>query len=75
MTEKDPFRRKDPPEEHEWQRIWKAVERSEMSWLVVGPIHAVVSNWKALLVIAGAIVWINSPEIVAALATILGNPP
>lgn len=75
MSSKDPFGRKEPPEDDEWSRIWRAVERSEMSWLIVGPIHAVVSNWKALLAIAGVIVWINSPEIVAALATILGSAP
>lgn len=75
MKDKDPFGRKEPPNEDEWPRIWKAIERSEMSWIIIGPLHAVVSNWKALVVIAGIIVWINSPEIVAALAVLFGGTP
>lgn len=75
MTSKDPFGRKNPPEEEEWPRIWRAVERSELAWIIVGPIHAVVSNWKALVVIAGVVVWLNSPKIIAALTALLGVSP
>lgn len=58
-------RRKTPPEEHEWAGIWDALEKADKGWIVTGPIHAVVSNWKALCVIAAIIVFINGPEIMA----------
>lgn len=70
--DKDKYGRKDPPEPHEWPAIWRALERSDKGWIITGPIYAVVSNWKALLVIAGVIVWINSPELVAYLSSLMG---
>ncbi|MEY1555337.1 hypothetical protein AB3Y40_06845 [Yoonia sp. R2331] len=66
-------RRKTPPEDHEWPGIWEALEKSNKGWIITGPIHAVATNWKALLVIAGIVLWINSPELVAYLRAVLGG--
>lgn len=72
MPEKEPYGRKEPPEESEWHAIWSALEKADKSWIITGPIYAVVSNWKALLVIFAVITWVNSPEILAALKTLMG---
>lgn len=75
MSDKEPFGRKEPPEESEWHAIWSALEKAEKGWIITGPVYAIVSNWKALLVIAAVIVWINSPEIVSALRVLIGGAP
>ena len=68
-------RRNTPPEEDEWPDVWDAIDKANMSWIITGPIHAVVSNWKALVVIAGVIVWLNNDRIIEAIATIIGAAP
>jgi len=57
----------------EWAAVWAAVEKAEKSWLITGPIHAVVTNWRALLVIGVVVLWINNPRIRAALEVITGQ--
>lgn len=68
-------RRETPPEEREWADIWEAIDRSNMAWIIVGPIHAVVSNWKALAAIAAVVVWLNNDKIISALSTLVGVGP
>ena len=63
--------RKTPPEPHEWQMIWIAIDRANKTWPITGPIHAVKSNWKALGVIGVLLLWINSPKVIAALAALI----
>lgn len=62
-----------PPKDDEWTGIWSAVEKAEKSWIITGPIYAVVSNWRALVVIAGVIVFINKDAVQAFLALALGG--
>ena len=65
--------RREPPDENEWPGVWAALEKAEKGWLITGPIHAVVSNWKALLAVVVIIAWISRPEIIAAVQTIAGG--
>jgi len=63
------------PEKDEWQKIWSAIEKAEKSWLITGPIYAIVSNWKALAVVVAAAAWINKPEILQAITVLFGGAP
>jgi hypothetical protein len=67
------YGRKDPPEHSEWTDIWDALEKADKGWIITGPIYAVVSNWKALLVIGFVIFAVNSPRIVAAIEALMGG--
>ena len=66
--------RETPPEDHEWPGIWEALEKAEKGWIITGPVHAVVTNWKALAVVAGVVAWVNRPGIMEALSTLVGVP-
>lgn len=61
-----------PPKDDEWKHIWPALDKSDKAWTIVGPIWAVVSNWKALLAIAGVVAWINSGEIKDIILLVVG---
>lgn len=70
----DPSKKTDPPEtDAEWEYIWDAVAKARASWIIVGPVHAIVTNWKALLIAAAVVVWINKPEIIQALTVLAGG--
>ena len=69
--ERDHTARETPPEHDEWHIIWRAVDRANKSWIITGPIHAVVTNWKALLVIGALVLWLNSPKVIAVLAELI----
>lgn len=70
----DPWERKTPPEEEEdWAFIWRASHRAHEGWIVVGPIVAAVRNWKAWVFAAAAFVYLNRPDILAALQSIVGG--
>lgn len=56
--------RKTPPEEDDWLHIWDGIDKAHKSWIITGPLHAVVSNWKALLVIFAILMTLNGPEII-----------
>lgn len=64
-----------PPEDDEWSYIWAAAEKAHLSWIVTGPLVAVVSNWKAWAVAVAIYVFIRSPDILAALDTLTGAAP
>ena len=67
---------KEPPDTPEsWQRLHRAAWRADQTWLISRPIVAVVSNWKALAAIVVILAWINRPEIIAAIKTIVGAMP
>ena len=71
--DKDKTTRDTPAEDgSDWQALWRAVERSDKMWWLVGPIHAVASNWKAILVVAGIVVWLSRDDIRAALIVLTG---
>lgn len=67
MSEDRSGRRTPPENEEDWFFIWDSSDKSQKAWRVVGPLHSIVSNWKAYLVIAGIILAINSPRIVETL--------
>ena len=62
----------EPKSPEEWRVIRAGVDKSHKAWIIVGPIHAVVTNWKALAIVAGAVVYFNRPDIVAALGVLMG---
>lgn len=70
---KDPLDtgRKTPPEDHEWHGIWDALDKANKGWLITAPFHAVVTNWKAIVIVAALIVYINSEELLTFLKSIL----
>ena len=69
----DPTERKTPPESaDEWAFLWRGAERANDGWVIVGPVVAVVRNWKAWAIALAFFLWINQPDILGALKTIMG---
>lgn len=68
----DPTGRKTPPDDDEWGDIWPAIKFASEAQPVLGPIVAIGKNWRAALAIIAFVIWINSPEVVAALKTLIG---
>jgi hypothetical protein len=71
--EHDLQRRTTPPTKEEWPRVWDAVEKAHKGWPIISPFHAVVTNWRALLIVAVVVLWINNPKLLAFLESITGN--
>lgn len=72
----DPTERKTPPENpDEWAFLWRGAERGNEGWIIVGPVVAIVRNWKAWALALAFFLWINRPDILAALQTIMGAKP
>jgi len=65
--------RRDAPEGDEWQYLWLGAQRGHKAWMIVGPVHAVVTNWKLILGALAFVAWINRPEILAALDVLTGG--
>jgi hypothetical protein len=63
-----------PKTQDEWRHIWDAAEKAHKSWIIVGPFHAAVANWKAWVIIMAVAVYVNKPEIIAVLDTLIGVP-
>lgn len=72
MTNTPKTGRSTPPNDDEWPWIWKALENSDKSWVIVGPIWSVVSNWKALCVLFAVVAFIKGDELTAILRGVLG---
>lgn len=68
--DEEKYGRKEPPERDEWPHIFDGIHKSHKMWIIVGPVFAVVSNWKALVVITLVVAWLNHPKIAAILATL-----
>lgn len=62
------------PAEHEddWRDIWRSVDQNRKLWWLWGAVHAVVSNWKAIAIVAGAIAYFSRDDIRAAIAVLTG---
>jgi len=72
--DKDDFqRRTTPPTKEEWPDVWDAVEKARKTWLITGPLHAVVTNWRALIIVAVVVIWLNNPKLIAFLQSITGQ--
>lgn len=71
----DPSGRRTPPETpDEWDYIWRGARYSHEARPIVGPVSAIVRNWKGAAAVVVFVVWINSPEILQALKTLVGWP-
>jgi hypothetical protein len=57
----------------DWKAIWRSVERSSNMWWLVGPVHAVASNWKAIALVVAAVAWLSRDDIRAAIAVLAGT--
>lgn len=57
----------------EWQRLHRSMYFSEEMWRVVGPIVAIVRNWKAWAIAAGVFIFFRRPEVIAVLDLISGT--
>lgn len=74
MNDDDVTARKTPPvDEKEWAYLWRGAHRANISWPIVGPIYAFVVNWKAWAIGLAFLLWINRPEVLAALTTLMGG--
>lgn len=60
----------DDPEERKKMRL--SHERVGLIWPIIRPIHAVVSNWKALALVVATVIYLNRPEIISALRVLAG---
>jgi hypothetical protein len=66
--------RKTPPESDEdWEAFWKAVDQSNKSWVVVGPVYAIVANWKAWLAGLAFFALMQRSEFIALLDMLTGR--
>lgn len=64
--------RDSPTTPEEWRVIRSGVDKAHKAWVIVGPIHAVVVNWKALAVVVSIVVYLNRPDIIAAIQAFSG---
>lgn len=73
MADDDLHIHKDEPPENpqDWQRVHRAVHRTEVTWPLLGPVYAVLSNWKAIAIGLAFIVAINNPKLINAAKAIL----
>jgi len=73
MSEDDITGRSTPPKTpEEWAYIWRGARWGHASWVIVGPLHAFITNWKAWVAGILFLLWINRPEVLAALSVVLG---
>jgi len=64
MAEKlPPDNRERPPHETEWPWLWDKADKANKSWMIIGPIHAAVTNWRAWVIIGAIVAWIRGPEL------------
>ena len=74
MSEKPQTKRSTPPEDDEWSYFWDSLDKSQKMWIIVGPIVAIVTNWRALTVAGAVIAWIKSDQILLLLREAAGLP-
>ena len=61
------------PHEKEWPSVWEALERANKTWVITAPIVAIVSNWRAIAVVAAITLALNGQQILAILEAYLGK--
>lgn len=54
----------------DWAHVWGAADKAHKAWVVVGPIWAVVSNWKAIAGLVAFVLWVNYEGVLRVLAQI-----
>ena len=65
--------RTDPLTEKEKQQARLTIERMDRAWRFLAPVDAALSSWKAWLFAVAFVVWINRPDIIAALSLLIGG--
>ena len=74
MNDEEITGRKTPPESpEEWAYIWRGAQRGNLSWVIAKPVYAFVTNWKAMAAGLLFLIWINRPEVIAALSMMMGG--
>lgn len=63
--------RENPPDDDDWPHIWSALSKARKGWVITGPIHAAVTNWKALLVVGSVIAYLRGDAVIELLAQII----
>lgn len=63
-----------PDDEDDWLHIWSGVEKAHDAWQIIGPVFAVVKNWKFYATVVAVYVVLRRPDIASALDAILGAP-
>lgn len=61
-----------PETPDEWRTIRSGVDKAHKTWVIIGPIHAVVNNWKALVLVVAVVIYLNRPDIISALRVLAG---
>lgn len=66
MTDKkDPLHNVTRPEtDAHWDAIIEGAKKAHKTWVVSGPLVAIVTYWKAFMVMGGAIVAMNAEQII-----------
>ena len=65
--------RTDDLTEKEKQQARLTIERMDRAWRILAPVDAVINSWKAWFFAVAFVVWINRPEIIAALSLLIGS--
>lgn len=72
MTD-DPATKDTPPETPEdWAYLWRAARWSHDARPVIGPVVALVKNWKFAVGVVAFVAWLNSPKLFAAIEAAVG---
>jgi hypothetical protein len=56
--------RKSPPEDEEWPRIWRTLDKSDLMYQVFYPVILVAQNWKIMAAVIGLAALMNIKDIV-----------
>jgi len=64
-----------PVTEKEWRSIRSAADKSHKMWVVVGPVHAVVVNYRAAVMVVAAVAAASSPAVKEFILAFLGVSP
>lgn len=63
----------EPPED--FSRMHRAIDRIDRSWVILGPMDAIVSNWKAWAMAVAVYGFFRGSEVVAFLDGLVGVAP
>ena len=71
MTDRYDTGRKSPPEDEEWPRIWRTLDKAEELYRVLKPVVAILRSWRWMAGIALVSVAMNSGGYAEALKAIV----
>jgi hypothetical protein len=71
----DKSKRSAPPDgDDDWRYIWEGTDKGHRSWIIAGPLYALVTYWKAFAVMIVVILALNSDRIMTAIEALAGVP-